>query len=119
MKGFLSEKHKTYYAQLMKLDGLDVNSGDQERKALFFIIAGNQELYMHRNDIYNFETHGLKGNVVSKLGYMCKSAISLLRLGMHLYSGRGTKDLNPCAIFSNLDSSNRALALNAIEIRFE
>ncbi len=45
---FILPSHKEWYSQLLKEDG--THPDDNERKALFFVISGNRDLYRKRSN---------------------------------------------------------------------
>lgn len=111
---FLDERHKERFTTLL-IDA-ELSSSDLERAALFYIIAGNNELFNNRHSIYNFGNNMLKDRkLISKLS---SSGKNLVKLGINLYNSCAQKGINVCDLFSILDSTNRTIALNAICIRF-
>ena len=114
---FLDAQHRKHFNDLLSND--DTSLYDTERLAMFFILSGNAALYRHVNEIYNFRSHMLKSNTISKLGYLCNSALSLLRLSINLYNGRHFRGSDPCNLLSCLDHDNLQLALDAMKIRFQ
>lgn len=112
---FLDEQHKERFSTL--LVEADVNVSDTERAALFYIVAGSNELFNNRHSIYDFHKNMLKDRkLISKLS---SSAKQLVKLGINLYNSYAQKSINVCDMFSILDSKNRTLALNAICVRFK
>lgn len=55
---FLSDEHKKRF-WAVKNEDKDYTPSDTERTALFFIIAGSEELFLHRHEIYNFKERGI------------------------------------------------------------
>lgn len=43
--------------------------GDYERKALFYILSGNKDLYQKVNGIYDFENHWIKSDCFEKVDF--------------------------------------------------
>lgn len=52
---FLNEKHKTRFNESIITD--ETHPQDVERRALFYIISGNDDLYAKRNHIYDFKNN--------------------------------------------------------------
>lgn len=94
----------------------NTNESDIERQSLFYILAGNDELYRNADSIYNFDERMIDLEVIErnhlKVG---NGAKSLIKLGFNLYNGTETDLLS---VFINLDNENFELALNAIQFRF-
>lgn len=112
-------RNKRQEERLLELMAADNTQGwDTERISLFYIIAGNDDLYSKRNAIYNFKEHRIKrclgdGSVDFSSG-MC----ALVRLGFNLYNGYRDRYTTPLDLFWNLDEDNRRIAENAIRLRF-
>ena len=110
----VKDKQDLRYQQL--LERSDATPGDLERKALFHIIVGNDELYSNVNSIYDFKeniilTESLEGEI-----YLSSSSRKLLKLAYHLYNGYETSVLE---VFSGLTDDDARLAIEAIKIRFD
>ena len=89
---------------------------DMERKALFYIIAGNNDLYQKIDYIYDFEDSSIRSECFENEDVdFCSSSIKLLKLGFNLYNGYAADVLD---VFSILDKANFNLALEAIRLRF-
>ncbi len=90
--------------------------GDVERKALFYILAGNLDLYRKANYIYDFKDRSIKPECLeSEEVDFCSSSKKLIRLAYNLYNSYPADVMDT---FSVLDEENFELALNAIEGRF-
>ena len=113
---WMSKHHKRQFEQLIRADG--TADWDIERRSMFYIISGNQELFMHADDIYNFSGRHLRSRYMKKLAFLCSSSLCLLRLSVNLYNGTGRYGTDPHCIFSTLDRRNRTLAVNAISMRY-
>lgn len=112
---YVNENHEKKYYQLLATAGVE---NDIERKALFYIIAGNDELYSYVNSIYDFKFRQLKITTkLGKLNVMCDSSKAMLKLAIQLYNSANNKQ-TVFDTFVFLDSTNKALALNAICLRF-
>lgn len=113
---FNDEKHEERFYSMLISDR--TSDRDRERQAMFYIIAGNQELYNHVRQIYSYQTHRLRPNSLNKLRCMCSSSQKLLRLSLHLYNSINLSDMTPYNLLNNLDRDNLNLALNGMLLRF-
>lgn len=90
---------------------------DMERKAFFFIIAGNDDLYSKVNFIYDFKKRSIKPDCFENESVdFCSSSNRLIKLAFNLYNSY------PADVYDTfylLDDKNFKLAINAIRIRFE
>jgi hypothetical protein len=86
---------------------------DKERESLFFLIAGNEELWKHRNQIYNFEEGCIEPDILET--GICSSSKTMIRIGFSLFNNYPTGSLLEC--FSGLDEHNFELVMQAIRIR--
>lgn len=123
---FVTEEHKEKFNELMKKD--NTRDTDAERKALFYIVSGNEELYFQRDKIYDFKSHqiGLENYLEGKI-MLTGGTNRMLYLGYHLYNGFNFKkideekedsDLSINDIFSGLDIKGYKVCTNALHIRF-
>lgn len=102
------------YNELMKKDGTDKE--DLERKALFYILAGNIDLYSKVNYIYNFKERIINPECLeSEKVDFCSSSRRLIKLAYNLFNSFPADVIDT---FYLLDEDNFELALNAIKIRF-
>jgi hypothetical protein len=62
---FINNSHKSRYIEMLAT--ADVHKYDQERKALFYIISGNDDLYLKKKEIYNFFETQLSLNVSNRI----------------------------------------------------
>lgn len=118
---FLNSQHEENFNNLTKK--ADVRNGDLERKSMFYIIAGNDDLFKQAGEIYNFRDdelqerkETLEGDLYFPNVLTSNSSQKLLNLAIQLFNN--TKDQNVLDTFSGLDTNNFELALNAIKIRF-
>lgn len=118
---FLNKEHEENFNLLVKK--VEVRNGDIERKSMFYIIAGNLDLFRQANDIYNFKEDELQDRKTNEEGELyfpnvltSKSSEKLLNLAVQLFNN--TNNQNLIDTFSWLDVENRKLALNAIKLRF-
>ena len=86
---------------------------DTERESLFFLIAGNDELWKLQDQIYDFEDHSIKPEVLES--GICTSSKTLIRVGFNLYNSYPTESILDC--FYALDDDNFELVIQAIRIR--
>lgn len=97
--------------ELMKRDG--THEKDSERKALFYIMANNDELYSLQNSIYDFDDHSIRPEILES--GVCTSSKTLIQIGFNLYNGYPTESLLNC--FSCLDTKNFETVIQALRIR--
>lgn len=94
---------------------------DKERQSLFYVLAGNDDLYKQVDKIYDFKKQQLKcidekGEVDLENIFVSSSSSSLLILGLELYNQSTSISVN--SLFRSLDDNNSKLAINAIKIRY-
>lgn len=109
---FLNENHQSNYKNLLKK--ANVYEGDIERESLFYVIAGNEELFKSVEKLYDFKNQGIKSRV--SIG-LCSSSKTLILLAFQLYNGSNNKQ-TIFDTFRNLDKDNTFLAIEAINYRF-
>jgi len=97
--------------QLMLKDKM--HPKDREREALFFIIAGSDELWRLQNQIYNFEEHSIETDILES--GICTSSKKLIRIGFNLFNNYETDSV--LNMLSGLDDYNFELVMRAIRIR--
>ena len=103
------------YEELLKKD--KTAEDDRERKSLFYILAGNLDLYGKVNYIYDFDERMIKSECLdSEEVDFCSSSRKLIKLGYNLYNSSNGADVMDT--FYILDNDNFELALNAIKLRF-
>lgn len=103
------------YNQLLERDQTDTRN--TERLALFYILAGNLDLYKKVNHIYDFKDHSIKPDCLEceEVDFSSGSQ-KLIMLAFNLYNGYTGADV--LDIFRSLDYENFDLAINAIKLRF-
>jgi len=115
---FLSSEHEETYKTYLSLSGC--HPEDRERKAFFFLLAGNKDLQSKGiNRIYDFKENRLKfspGEMPKGMD-LCSSSRAILKLACNLYNS-SYESLSVSDTFSNLDKNNYSLVMQAIEIRF-
>lgn len=114
---FTNKQHESNFLDLMVMD--NTYHDDKERQSLWYIIAGDTDLYRKRNQIYDFADHSIKHCLDDGSVDFCSSGRSLVRLGFNLYNNYQTDGLSPCELFWSLDSHSMSLALNAMKLRFD
>lgn len=100
-----------------------IHSGDRERKAMFYIMAGSPDLiykgidrfYDFRNNMVKFHPEELEQDFEQFV--FCTSSEALTRLALNLYNS-GYPSLSVSDTFRDLDEDNMRLALEAIRLRF-
>jgi len=115
---YLNKEHERRFQYLIEED--HTCASDKERQSLFYILAGNRDLYEKRRFVYDSQEHCIIPRLRQRgKGVDFSSGIkALVHLGFNLYNGRNQKDASVWDIFSSLDEENRKLAWNAIQIRF-
>jgi hypothetical protein len=103
---------KERFEKLCKLDR--TSDRDVERKSLFYILAGNDDLWNKRNAIYDTEDRSIHLNF-DELADFGSSSRKLIELAFSLYNGYKADVLNT---FSGLDEENFDLAIDALRMRF-
>lgn len=107
---FINEQHEQTFKNFMARAG--VRPGDQERKALFYILAGDPELVQKIESLYDFKDGGITDARVD----LSSGHAALVRVAYNLYNPN--QPANLCESFARMDRAARALALAAIKIRF-
>lgn len=97
--------------QLMAKDG--THPKDVERESLFFLMAGNEELWKLQDRIYDFKEHCIEPDILES--GICTSSKTLIRVGFNLFNSYPTDSLINC--FCSLDDHNFELVMQAIRIR--
>ncbi len=113
---FLNDLHRERFQTLAKKDSM--KNDDIERISLFYLIAGNDNLYCERDKVYNWRSHGIRLCLDEDTHCFSSGMASMIRLGFNLYNGYWDEYTNPKALLSNLDRTNQLLAHKAISIRF-
>ena len=110
------ELHMERFDQLMMEDNTDNN--DIDRVALFFVIAGNNDLFQKRKHIYDFKAHCIKYCLDDGKIDFSSGSKALIRLAFNLYNNYQCSEISPHDIMKYLDSDNLSLAIEAIQLRF-
>jgi len=93
----------------------NTNDNDNERKAMFTILAGNEDLYSKVDKIYDFEERSINLDVFEEVD-LSRGAYQLVKLAFNLYSFQN--EANVAEVFRVLDNENYKLAMEAINVRF-
>lgn len=89
---------------------------DSERISLFYILAGNDDLYSKINYIYDFKERIIKSECLESGDVdFSSSSQRLIKLAFNLYNGYPADVLDT---FIGLDEDNFKLALNSLVVRF-
>lgn len=120
-KFFLADidTHKKRYYNLVERDNMFI--GDSYRESLFYIIAGNNDLYENVDTIYNFKKHSI--NIVNKgklnnLEFLTSTSSKLLVLALDLFTAKNSYGKCVTDIFNSLSFEDFELAINALRIKF-
>lgn len=105
---------KPRFNQLLEND--NTHETDRERKALFFILAGNDDLYVKAKHIYDFTDHSIKIECLEENTVdLSSSSRRLVKLAFNLFNGYPADVYDTLSL---LDDNNFDLAINAIKLRF-
>jgi hypothetical protein len=116
-EAFINSLHKSRYVKMLAI--ANVHKHDQERKALFYILSGNDDLYKKIKEIYDFFENSINIQCLeSEKVDFCSSSKALIRLGFNLYNGYFDYHMNPLYLLYCLDSKNLFIAFQAILLRF-
>jgi|GEM_PF-400015 len=113
---FTSLLHRERFLLMVAED--DMSLYDSERACLFYLIAGNNELYRKRRFIYDPTDHRIRACLGNPDVDFSSGMRSLVRLGFNLYNGWSDRYTTPLSLLGSLDTANLLLAGNAIMIRF-
>ncbi|MGX8797608.1 DUF6075 family protein [Fusibacter sp. JL298sf-3] len=115
---FIDKNHVTNYQKLLFQD--HTHPKDIRRKSLFYIISGNEDLYLRRYSIYDFEIHEiLPFNLVDELMSLGGGGRMLLRLAYNLYNGFDDGKLTPRDVFYVMNKRDFIVAKGGIDMRFD
>ena len=120
---FLNNEHKERFNKCIEQDG--TYEYDFERKSLFYILTGNDDLYRRIEDIYDFDDKSINLDFILKKGHELSSACrKMLSLGLNLYNNFkyidfDLSDYSTLELFSGLDKYNFKLCIRALRIRFD
>jgi len=81
---FMNEDHAYNFQNMILQDKTHVN--DRERFALFYILGGNEDLFLKRSHVYDFKLHEINPDVLtSGEADFCSSSKALIRLAYNLF----------------------------------
>ncbi|MDD4402818.1 MAG: DUF6075 family protein [Desulfitobacteriaceae bacterium] len=115
---FTDSLHRARYNKLSSISRL--HDCDWERMSLFYIISGNEDLYVKKKAIYDFFENSIMPECLTadKVD-LCSSSKALIRLGFNLYNGYIDSYTNPLFLLCGLDSKNLFIAFQAILLRLQ
>ena len=105
------QEHEKRYQLLLEKD--KTNLKDLERKALFYILAGNEDLFEKVNHIYDFADHSINSDCFDEID-LCSSSRSLIEIAFNHFNGYPADMTN----ISMLDSDNFKLAIDSMRLRY-
>ena len=120
---FINDEHKERFNKCIEQDG--TYEYDFERKSLFYILTGNDDLYIRIENIYNFNDRSINFEVIlNKSHELSSAARKMLSLGLNLYNNFKYRDFDlsdysTLELFSGLDKDNFELCIRALRIRFD
>lgn len=114
---YLSKEHEERFCSFTREDHTGIR--DRERKSLFYIITGNNDLYGKKHLLYDSKNHCIIPVFTEEKRSVDLSggAKALVQLGFNLYNGIN-QEASVSDIFGYLDEPNRILAWNAIKMRY-
>lgn len=110
---FLDATHQERFAKL--IEEAKTSPGDLDRIAMFYIIAGNSDLFSKARALYNFSKNEIYAEDWNERADFSGGARRLVTLAFNLFNGY---TCNPYDTFDGLDYRNRELAHRAIRVRF-
>ncbi|WP_202708480.1 DUF6075 family protein [Sporosalibacterium faouarense] len=114
---FLNKDHAHNFQNVILHD--KTHPGDTERMALFYILGGNEDLFMKCKHIYDFKNHEINPEVLTSVEIdLCSSSKALVRLSYNLFNGYEDEYTTPRDLFYNLDRKNFLIAKGGMEMRF-
>ena len=116
---YISSKQEERFKELLLRAKLKYK--DKERQSLFYVLAGNDDLYKQVDKIYDFKKQQLNfmnegGEVDLDDIFVSSSSNALLKLALEIYNQGSSISVNN--LFRSLDDNNSRLAINAIKIRY-
>jgi len=114
---FITKQHKERFKELLQSD--NTYREDVERRSLFYILSGNEDLFRKKNHIYDFKDHSIEPDCLDSENVdFSTSSKALIRLGFNLYNSYSDDSTSPIDILYSLDGNNYNLAMNGMDIRF-
>src|SRR5699024_674838 len=91
----------------------NTNDNDNERKAMFTILAGNEDLYSKVDKIYDFEERSINLDVFEEVD-LSRGAYQLVKLDFNLYSFHNEAIVAEVIRF--LDNLNYILSIESVYV---
>lgn len=114
---FINEDHAYNFQNMILKDR--THPSDVERMSLFYIIGGNEDLFIKRQHIYDFKNHEINPDILSSSQVdLCSSSKALVRLAYNLFNGYEDEYTTPRDLFYILDRKNFLVAKGGIDMRF-
>lgn len=114
---FITNQHNERFKELLQSD--NTYREDVERRSLFYILSGNEDLFRKKNHIYDFKDHSIEPDCLDSENVdFSTSSKALIRLGFNLYNSYSDDSTSPIDILYSLDGNNYNLAMNGMDIRF-
>lgn len=101
------------YENLLDLDDTHVN--DKNRKAMFYLLSCNNDIYKLIDYIYDFSTNDIIPEVLSRVD-LISSYKSLIKLAFNLFD---ETPVDVSEVFCNLDNKNFEFAIKALELKYK
>jgi len=111
---FLSKDHESRFEELCKRDRTHFR--DMDRRALFFVIAGDQLLFKYVDLLYDFNGSSILLEVYDQ-PFLTGDTRCLIDLAFNLYGSDAVCEIH--SLFNTLDHYKSILAFNAIKYRFQ
>lgn len=103
--------HQERLNQLLKRS--NAHPKDLERKAMFYILAGNEDLFNKVNDIYDFEERCIRPEILES--NLTMNEISLISLAFNHYN---QYPVNVDVVLYGLNDEDFTLAINSMIMRY-
>lgn len=112
---FINDEHKKRFYNCLSKD--KTHPGDIERISLFYILTCEVLWSKGIHNFYKFEQRLINSRTKVDLS---SGAKAMLKLAFHLYNDHNKLLQNSLVYtFSNLDETNKKVAINAINFRFK
>ncbi len=112
---FINADHHLRFNILTERD--HTHEKDIERRAMFYIFAGVEDLFSKINHLYDFGEQIIMPETLKESRIDLTSSMrALVKLGFNLYNGYESDNFRDT--FSVLDETNRYIAIEALKYRF-
>lgn len=101
------------YENLLQLD--ETHPNDKNRKAMFYLLSCNNDLYKLIDYIYDFNNNMIIVEVLDRVD-LSSSHRALIKLGFNLFD---ESPVDVSEAFCNLDDKNFGFAIKALEIKYK